>query len=198
MVTQAQFLFWTHQFRCKESTEQAFLRPLHRASRLISYLEAGYRCPETEGNIQHASDAPPVRKDSVDEFGGSCSNYLIIVTFTMQCNQLPANCRISPMTSITREAVWDSISIKSLRQYKPTHLWGVARQVLKEEAEVGKVPRGKGRALAKPNRWWDTETRMQEGGFPGIHTSLAFCWGVLGAPHTYVPTLMTPAHRHCW
>lgn len=103
----------------------------------------------------------------------------------MQCNQLPANCRISPMTSVTREAMWDSISIKSLQQYKTTHLWGVARQVFNEEAEVGKVPRGKGRALAKPNRWWDTETRMQEGGFPGIHTSLAFCWGA-----GWLPTLM--------
>lgn len=34
----------------------------------MSYLEAGYRCPETEGHKQHTSDGAPVRKDSVDEF----------------------------------------------------------------------------------------------------------------------------------
>lgn len=56
---------------------------------------------------------------------GACSNYHIIVTLTMQCNQLPANCSISPMTSITTQKPCQSISIKAHRQYKHTHLWTV-------------------------------------------------------------------------
>lgn len=70
----------------------------------------------------------------------------------------------------------------------------MASSVLGEGPEVGKVP-GNGRALAKSSGWCNIEKRMQEGAFPGTHTSSAFCWGADGLPFNGT-TLTVPAHRH--